>query len=48
MKTFLKKTTVQISLKKILWLKHLYDINDFNDEEVIEEFYKKEFISKGI
>ena len=43
-KIFLKMVTLQISLKKILWLKKCtYVINDHNGEVIVETFYKKGF-----
>ena len=47
-KTCLQKITLQISLKKFLWLKKLkkpfsgHVIRDFNGEKIIEIFYTKE------
>ena len=46
-KIFLQNVTLQISLKKFLWLnklKILYYgfINDHNGEEIVGTFYKKE------
>ena len=48
-KIFLQNVTLQIGLKKILWLKKLkilclwtYVINDFNEEELVGTSYKNE------
>ena len=48
MKTFSQKFSVQISLKKFLWLKRLkilwrgHIISDLNGEEIVWTFYEKE------
>ena len=54
-KIFLKKVTVQIGLKKFLWLKKVKNtvpwtclINDLNGEEIVGTFYKKEFRIKKL
>ena len=44
----MQKVTLQIGLKKYLWLKQLkilcggHVINDLNGEEIVETFYEKE------
>ena len=47
-KTFLQKVTLQIALKKVLWLKNLkrtvpwtYIISDLKSEDTVGTFYKK-------
>ena len=55
LKTFLQKVTLQIGLKKFLWLKKLkttvrwtYVINDPNGEEIVPTFHKNELRKKQI
>ena len=48
MKTFLRKVTFQIGLKKFFWLKKLkilcrgHVIGDHNSKEIVRTFYEKE------
>ena len=53
-KTFLQNITLQIGLKKFLWLKTpkntvpwTYVVNNFNGEEIIGTFYEKEYQKKS-
>ena len=53
-KIFLQKVTLQIGVKKILWLKRLkilfsggYVINDLNGEKIVGTFYKNRLQKKN-